>query len=236
MGAYTGDVNAAARAPEATTEDARARLVAAGLRLFAQHGYAKTSTRELAEAAQVNVASISYYFGDKAGLYRAVFTEPLGNPCDDVSRYSGAQQPLEDALRAFYDGFLEPLKQGETARWCMKLHFREMLEPTGLCDVNEALGVAPMHHALTEALRRHLGLAHVDDALERLAVCLTGLGVHLHVGRDITDQIAPQLHRGADALPLWSDSLVRCAVAMVHAEAEHRGLPWADPRTGVVKP
>lgn len=57
---------------------ARERLLHSGLRLFAQQGFTKTSTRELAEAAGVNVASISYYFGDKAGLYRAVFMEPLG--------------------------------------------------------------------------------------------------------------------------------------------------------------
>jgi AcrR family transcriptional regulator len=230
-------VNATPKAPEPPQEDARARLVAAGLRLFALQGYAQTSTRELAEEAHVNVASISYYFGDKAGLYRAVFTEPLGAASDDVSRFNGPQLSLEAALRGFYEGFLEPLKQGDTARWCMKLRFREMLEPTGLCDVTEALGVLPMHQALLAVLRRHLGLAdnHTcnDIELERLAVCLAGLGVHLHVGRDITDQGVPQLNHGVDALRLWSDSLVRYALALIRAEAEHRGLPWANPHTGV---
>jgi AcrR family transcriptional regulator len=224
-------VNAVAKDLDLPQEDARARLVAAGLRLFAQQGYAKTSTRELAEEAQVNVASISYYFGDKAGLYRAVFTEPLGSPRDDLARYADEQLSLQDALAGFYAGFLEPLKQGDTARWCMKLHFREMLEPTGLCDINEALGITPMHHALVELLRRHLSLAVVDDELERLAISLSGLGVHLHVGRDITDQIAPQLHQGEEALQRWSDGLVRYALAMVRAEAEQRGLPWPTPRT-----
>ncbi len=227
-------MNALAKALLPSHEAARARLLAAGLRLFALQGYAKTSTRELAEEAQVNVASISYYFGDKAGLYRAVFTEPLGAACDDVSRYDGAQLPLADALRGFYAGFLEPLKQGDAARWCMKLHFREMLEPTGLFDVNEALGVAPMHGALVEVLRRHLGLPAPDDELDRLAICLTGLGVHLHVGRDMTDQIAPQLHQGEPSLAAWSDSLVRYALAMVRVESERRGLPWRDPAHGVL--
>ncbi len=226
-------MNSVAKTPEPAHEDARARLVAAGLRLFAQQGYAKTSTRELAESAQVNVASISYYFGDKAGLYRAVFTEPLGSPSEDLARFVGAELSLEDALRGFYAGFLEPLKQGATARWCMKLHFREMLEPTGLCDLNEALCITPMHEALVEVLRRHLGLPVLDDELQRLAICLAGLGVHLHVGRDITDQIAPQLHQCEDALERWSDSLIRYALAMVHAEALSRGLPSPAPPDGV---
>lgn len=60
-------------------------MLRSGLRLFAQQGFARTSTRELAEDAGVNIASISYYFGDKAGPYRAVFFEPLGSPADDLA-------------------------------------------------------------------------------------------------------------------------------------------------------
>jgi TetR/AcrR family transcriptional regulator, regulator of cefoperazone and chloramphenicol sensitivity len=82
------------RAARHDGEASRARLLRSGLQLFAQQGYAKTSTRELAEHAGVNVASISYYFGDKAGLYRAVFFEPLGSPQDDIARYSGAELSL----------------------------------------------------------------------------------------------------------------------------------------------
>ena len=49
------------REPDRPAEDVRARLLAEGLRLFAQQGYNKTSTRELTEAASVNIASISYF-------------------------------------------------------------------------------------------------------------------------------------------------------------------------------
>ncbi|OPH16983.1 TetR family transcriptional regulator, partial [Azospirillum brasilense] len=54
----------------------RARLLSAALRLFSEQGYTKTSVRAIAAAAQANVAAVSYYFGDKASLYSAVFTEP----------------------------------------------------------------------------------------------------------------------------------------------------------------
>ncbi len=37
--------------------------------LFAQQGFAGTSTREIAKAAQVNISMISYYFGSKEKLY-----------------------------------------------------------------------------------------------------------------------------------------------------------------------
>src|SRR5688500_16766581 len=77
-----------AAAHAVVSEDTRERLLLAALRLFAHQGYAKTSTRELAEAASVNIAAISYYFGDKAGLYRAVCLNAVGPPEADIARFA----------------------------------------------------------------------------------------------------------------------------------------------------
>jgi AcrR family transcriptional regulator len=216
---------AAPDAPDAPApEDARERLLHAGLRLFAQQGYVKTSTRELAEAASVNVAAISYYFGDKAGLYRAVFFEPLGDAQADLARFSAPGLSLPQALRGFFEGFLAPLRLGDIARLCTKLHFREMLEPTGLWDEEIAHGIKPMHDTIVAVLCRHLGLPEADRELQRLAVCLTGLGVHVHIGRDVTDQVAPGLNDGAGAVDAWAERLVMFGLAMVQAEAARRGI------------
>ena len=207
--------------PDTADRPARERLLEAGLRLFADHGFAKTSTRELAEAAGVNIASISYYFGDKAGLYRAVFTEPMGD-APGPEHITEAGLPLPEALRRFYAGFLEPLRQGDVARLCVKLHFREMVEPTGLWDHHVAGEIQPLHDALTAVLQRHLGLDAPDDDLLRLVVSLTALGVHLHVGRDVTDHLAPGLYDGADAPDRWSRHLVAYGLAMVETERKRR--------------
>jgi AcrR family transcriptional regulator len=204
-------------------EQSRERLLQAALALFAQHGFSKTSTREIAEAAQTNVAAISYYFGDKAGLYRAVFFEPQGSPDADIALYAGPELTLEQALQGFYKSFLEPLKQGDMARQCMKLHMREMLEPTGLWEEEIARGIKPMHDALVAVLCRHLGVKRADDDVQRLAMSIAGLGVHMHVGRDIMDALAPRLNATPRAMNVWMDRLVMYARAMVFAEAQRRG-------------
>jgi AcrR family transcriptional regulator len=87
------------RSPRSDGEASRERLLRAGLSLFARQGYAKTSTRELAEAAGVNVASISYYFGDKAGLYRAVCIEPLGDGTAEAAQLADPSLDLAAAIR-----------------------------------------------------------------------------------------------------------------------------------------
>jgi TetR/AcrR family transcriptional regulator, regulator of cefoperazone and chloramphenicol sensitivity len=208
----------------ADTADARSRLLQTAIRLFAHQGFAKTSTRELAEAAQVNVAAISYYFGDKAGLYRAAFLEPM-DPTEDLARFTDPALPLDEALAGYYAGFLEPLRHGDEARLCTKLHLREMLESTGLISGGLSDSIRPLHQALLAVLARHLQMAAPDAELERLAICIAGLGVHLHVGLDINEALVPGVTSAPGAIDHWQLTLTRAALAMVHAEAERRGVP-----------
>ena len=208
--------------------DARTRLLQAAIRLFALQGYSKTSTRELAEAAQVNVAAISYYFGDKAGLYRAAFLEPM-DPAADLARLADPELTLDQALAVFFAGFLEPLRQGDEARLCMKLHLREMLESTGLLPQGLAGSIQPLHDGLRALLMRHLSLAEPDAELERLVICIAGLGVHLHVGLDINEQLSPGTMTAPGAIDAWAGTLLRAARALVLAEAARRAAPGPAP-------
>jgi AcrR family transcriptional regulator len=205
--------------------EARNRLLDAALALFAEKGYAKTSTREIALAAQINIASISYYFGDKAGLYKAVFTDPRSNPGVPPEQIDDATQPLEWALGNLMRSFVEPLKQGDLIQQCMKLHFREMLEPTGIWQEELECNIKPSHHALASALCRHLGLAQPDDEIHRLVLAISGLGVMLHICTDVTNSVRPALIASPAALDVYCDRLVDYAMALTAAEAVRRALP-----------
>lgn len=55
------------------TPDARARLLAAGKRLFARIGYEQTSTSRLAKEAGSSESQLVRYFGGKSGLLEAIF-------------------------------------------------------------------------------------------------------------------------------------------------------------------
>lgn len=54
-------------------ERARDRILRAAEEVIAELGYAATSLRKIAERAEVPVALISYHFGSKPDLYRAIF-------------------------------------------------------------------------------------------------------------------------------------------------------------------
>ena len=60
------------------TEAVRRALIAAARDHFAQGSFKGVSVREIARAAGVNQAMVSYYFGDKRGLYEAMLEETIG--------------------------------------------------------------------------------------------------------------------------------------------------------------
>lgn len=203
-------------------EESRQRILDAALKLFATLGFEKTSTRRIAQTAQVNISAIAYYFGDKAGLYRTVFTEAMGKPVDDIARFANPAISLEQALSGFFHGFITPLKQGELSRLCMRLHMREMIEPTGLWQAEIDNSIAPHQQALLAVLQRHLGLNAVDLDLQRLAFCIVAMGVHLYTARDVTERIVPALTANAEALDQMQARITFFAMQLVAAEAERR--------------
>lgn len=220
-GPHHGASVGAGRRQRSDGVEARAQLLLVALRLFSEQGFAKTSIREIALAAGANTAAISYYFGDKAGLYRAVFCEPLGSAGDDISLYNQPHLTLSEALEGFFRSFLEPLKQGELVQLCTRLHFREMLEPTGLWADEIDNGIKPAHAALVAILTRHLAVGRADDDVHRLAFSITGLALQMFIGHDIIEAIRPQLLKGG-ALDIWAARLVTYAEAMVEVEARRR--------------
>ena len=210
------------RKTRAGAADARQQLMTAALRLFSEKGFAKTSTRAIAQAAGVNIASISYYFGDKAGLYRAMFTEPMAGPEADHSVFVQPHFTLRQSLAGLMSGFLEPMKQGELVQQCMRLRFREMLEPTGVWAHEIDQSIKPAHAALLAVLGHYLGVKTPDNDLHRLAFGIAGLAMHLYMARDVVQAIRPQLLQGPGAIDVWAAQLVDQAEAMVGLEAARR--------------
>ncbi|MBU0550969.1 TetR family transcriptional regulator [Myxococcota bacterium] len=58
-------------------EETRERILEAATRVFADRGFGGARVRQIANEANVNVATLSYHFGDKKGLYSAVVEQLL---------------------------------------------------------------------------------------------------------------------------------------------------------------
>lgn len=87
----------------------REALLDAAVRQFAQHGYDKTSMRDIAAVAGMLAGSIYYYFPTKEQLFLAVHEYAIAHICDSVRR---AIRPDADAwgrLTQAAQGYLESM-------------------------------------------------------------------------------------------------------------------------------
>src|SRR5437016_2253342 len=59
-------------------EVTRGRIIAAAVKIFSEKGFGGARTREIATRAGVNLGLITYYFGNKSGLWKAA-AEQIGD-------------------------------------------------------------------------------------------------------------------------------------------------------------
>lgn len=88
-----------------------AALVDAGRDLFGRHGYDGTSVRSLTRLAGANLGAVTYHFGSKEALYRAVLAsglEPLAAGVSEIAAQPGqALDRVEWVVRLCFDYLAE---------------------------------------------------------------------------------------------------------------------------------
>lgn len=100
-----------AAAPSAP-DDSRERILAAATALFAEHGYDGATTRLVASAAGLNVATVAYHVGSKADLYREVMRRAQAREATavdaalDAFRAAAAEDAAE-AVRGLVGAYLD---------------------------------------------------------------------------------------------------------------------------------
>jgi AcrR family transcriptional regulator len=116
----------------ATGERTQARLMDAALDLLAERGEEGVTLRELTDAADANVAAVSYHFGSLKSLFDAAIEDAL-------ERYLDAQQAavsavpreatLEELAAAFARPMISALTKGGRDRAAIRIVARAAIDP-----------------------------------------------------------------------------------------------------------
>src|ERR1700722_7064727 len=85
------------QAPRRARGDTRERIQAVALELFAEHGYEKTSLREIADRLGVTKAALYYHFRTKEDILAGI-VDSMSAPIDEAIAW-GEQQPYSPELR-----------------------------------------------------------------------------------------------------------------------------------------
>ena len=129
-------------------DQTRSALVQAALAAFSEKGFHGVSTREIAGTAQVNQALIGYHFGNKEGLYLAVFAylcEQIQSRVDPFAgqiearlhALQGKELPREESialLLRLLEGLATLFTNPQSNPWA-KLILSEQQSPTRAFDL-----------------------------------------------------------------------------------------------------
>lgn len=139
--------------------DSSERILRAATLLFAEHGYHGVSTREIANAVGLNVATVSYHTGSKAELYHRVFERLYLQELTLVTRFTGYvedqvvqdREALRTLLLRLIDALIElTLESPEVP----KLWVRRWLEREFRFDDIEAEFSLPLYEMVRDLLER----------------------------------------------------------------------------------
>lgn len=165
------------RAEDSGREDAaatRAKLLDAGIRIFASAGYEQASVREIARAAGVNVAMVSYHFQGKAGLYKAVIRRIV-----DVGEV--ATHGMLSSSRSF---LAEPNPDPETASEMAQSLLLSVLETTRDPESFDLARIMMREQLDPSPFAEELHVRLVQPLIEILSGLLAAVSRRPEAGRD----------------------------------------------------
>ncbi len=205
-------------------EATRARLLDAAGQLFAQQGFAETTSKAIAQLAGADLASINYHFGSRNGLYRAVLLEAHRRVVDleDIQRIAASGIDAEQRLRAVLDGIVRRAKRPKA--WHPRVLARELMAPSSHLQVLVEEAVPPKMIAIGQILSEISGIPARDPALLRCLLSVAAPCMMMIVfGRDVPGPLQ-QVMRGSREVLVTH--LHAFAIAGLRAVgAQHRAAP-----------
>ena len=136
--------------------ETRAKVLNAACEVFARKGYRAATVADICKRAGANVASVNYYFGGKASLYREAWRYALESFQEHVAMDTPAESP-EEALRAYIQTLMRNFSSKGEMGLFSRLYLRELVSPTGLIQDAWHDLIEPRRRALHQMIRKIIG-------------------------------------------------------------------------------
>ena len=186
--------------------------------LFAERGFAESTSKEICTRAGTNMAAVNYHFGSRDGLYEAVLIEAhrqLVSVDELVSLASLAGDPRLK-LRAFLTHLIE-LGSQPKAPWGFRVVLREALSPSPAMPVMIRRAVLPKARLLRGLIGGIMGLPDDHPSVQRaLLFAVLPCIVMMVAPKDLGNKVLPAL-KDAGAL---AEDLMRYVLAGLDAVAK----------------
>ena len=171
------------------------RLLHIAIEAFAERGFRATTVREICSRADVNVASVNYYFRSKEALYSKAIAVAIqeANQLYPMTEVQNQNQPPEQRLGLFIDYFLHKLLDDSHLGYHSKLITREIAEPTKALDEIITTAINPQFALLREIVRQILGTQAGEATVKRCLLSIMGQCLLFKHSRSIVERLHPDL-------------------------------------------
>jgi AcrR family transcriptional regulator len=194
-----------------------ARLLAAAARLFADHGYAHVTIRDICDAARANIAAVNYHFDGKSGLYDEVVTRAIAamQSVTDEAIRAGEGRNAEARLHAYVEVLLTKVAT-DADGWIHHIMLREFSEPTVALDRIVSEVVKPRMDYLRGIVAELLGCPIDDPRVARCAFTVHAQCIAM-MHRPVVERLA--IVDGDDRLHSMVDHITEFSLAGLWALA-----------------
>lgn len=171
--------------------------------VFAEQGYARATSKEICERADVNVAAVNYHFGGKDGLYAAVLGEARARlvNIDIDTQLTRSNASTADKLRQLLRQVVGKIATRDQPRWELQVLCRELMAPTPMMDRMMANQVASKLNIVGAMIGDILGVTPTHPAVSRCMLSIIGpFGFLLITDPDWQKQTFPRLLIDIDTL------------------------------------
>jgi 3-oxoacyl-[acyl-carrier-protein] synthase III len=93
----------------AKIQNTRDKIIEVAKGLFMKKGVDKTSVRDIARSAGINIAALNYHFRSKEKLFDQIFEHVLANTVPSLPNILNSYLPLEEKITQYVDAYIDVL-------------------------------------------------------------------------------------------------------------------------------
>jgi len=206
------------------TEPAFDRLLHVAVEVFAECGFREATVREICSRANVNMASVNYYFRSKEALY----TKALAFALQEANRLHPQNAaldkgfPPECRLTLFINNFLHKLLDNSQLGLHSKLIAREIANTTKALDEIIEAAIVPQFALLEEIIQQILGIPADSLTQKRCLLSILGQCLMFKHSRSIIDRLYSELIVDESAIQASAEHIAQFSIAALTRFAQQK--------------
>jgi AcrR family transcriptional regulator len=188
------------------------RLLESAGEVFAEKGFRAATIRDIIRRAGANIAAVNYHFGDKEGLYAAVFRYARLCCQEKFPLEAGGGGTPRERLRAFVRSLLFRVLDHGRPAWHWQLMAREMMEPTAALDEMVENSIKPEFSLVAGIVREITGLSAGDARVAMGAHSVIGQVLFYRHAQAVVTRLHPQQRFDGKDLEALADHITEFSI------------------------